>query len=66
MKKIGLIIKKKSKNLSQIIRLIEDLLIQNNSSAYCLESDQKYFLKSEKKIFCLMTYFLKLLILLLL
>lgn len=49
MKKIGLIIKKNSKNLSQIIRLIEDLLIQNNSPAFCLESDQKYFLKMRKK-----------------
>ena len=49
MKKIGLIIKKNSKNLSQIIRLIEDLLIQNNSSAFCLESDQKYFLKMREK-----------------
>ena len=49
MKKIGLIIKKNSKNLSQIIRLIEDLLIQHNSSAYFLESDQKYFLKIREK-----------------
>ena len=49
MNKIGLIIKKNSKNLSQIIRLIEDLLIQHNSSAYFLESDQKYFLKIRKK-----------------
>jgi len=49
MKKIGLIIKKNSNNLSQIIRLIEDLLIQNNSPAFCLESDQKYFLKIRKK-----------------
>ena len=49
MKKIGLIIKKNSKNLSQIIRLIEDLLIQNNSSAFFLESDQKYFLKMREK-----------------
>ena len=49
MKKIGLIIKKNSKNLSQIIRLIEDLLIQNNCSAFCLESDQKYFLKMREK-----------------